>query len=96
MEALLPRGLRTCRGPGEIRAAFEEWFGDTEDFEVADASIGNVGPVVQLRWRLLVHKPSRGPGPLVVEQQAFATVAASGRVDRLALVCSGFQEAGGV
>jgi len=94
MEALLPRGLRTCRGPDEIVAAFGDWFGDADEFEVADAAVGCVGRVIQLRWRLLVRKPSRGPGQLVVEQQAFARMAASGLIERLALVCSGFQEPG--
>jgi ketosteroid isomerase-like protein len=93
MDALVPSGLRSCCGRQEIRTAFEDWFGDTEEFHVADASVGNVGPVLQLRWRLVVRKPSRGDGQLVVEQQAFARMSESGLVQRLSLVCSGFQVA---
>ncbi len=92
MEALLPRGLRTCRGPLEVRAAFEDWFGDAEEFELADASVGSVGPLLQLRWRVFVRASKRGSGRMVVEQHAYARTDASGRVERLALVCSGFQE----
>jgi hypothetical protein len=92
MEALLPRGLRTCRGPLEVRAAFEDWFGDAEEFELADASVGSVGPLLQLRWRLFVRASSRGRGRMEVEQHAYARTDASGRIERLALVCSGFQE----
>ncbi len=92
MEALLPRGLRTCHGVPDIRRAFEDWFGDCEDFAVAEASVGSVGPVLQLAWRLSVRKASaqeRTPR-LVVEQHAFARTGASGLVERLSLVCSGF------
>lgn len=92
MEALLPRGLRTCCGPQEVADAFEGWFGDAEEFEVADASVGAVGPLLQLRWRLLVLSPSRGAGRKVVEQQSYARTDAAGRVERLALVCTGFQD----
>jgi hypothetical protein len=92
MDALLPSGLRTCRGTGEIRTAFEDWFGDAEDFLVDDASIGNVGPVLDLRWRLLVRKPGPGADRFVIEQHVFATTAASGLIEHCALLCSGFQE----
>ncbi|HVT42669.1 MAG TPA: hypothetical protein VHD39_06765 [Acidimicrobiales bacterium] len=95
MDALLPRGLRACRGHVEIRTAFEDWFGDTTEFQVADASVGNVGPVLQLRWRLVVLKPAWGEQRHVVEQQAFAFMGESGLVQRLSLVCSGFQECDG-
>jgi ketosteroid isomerase-like protein len=91
MEALLPIGLWTCLGPEEVRGAFETWFGDAVEFEVADASVGTVGPLLQLRWRLSVRSPSRGGERMVVEQHAYARTDPSGRVERLALVCSGYQ-----
>ncbi len=95
MEALLPSGLLTCVGPEEVAAAFHTWFGDAVEFEVADASVGAVGPLLQLRWRLEMCSPSRGGERVVVEQFAYARTDASGSVERLALVCSGFQVADG-
>jgi hypothetical protein len=92
MEALLPSGLRSCQGAEEIEAAFEGWFGDAGDFQVDDASIGNVGPVLHLRWRLLMRKPGRGSDRLVIEQQVFARTTASGLIRHCTLLCSGFQE----
>ncbi len=92
MEALLPRGLCECRGPEQIRAAFEGWFGDTEQFEVAEAAVGSVGPLIQLRWRILARKPNIGDGRFAAEQSSYARTNDDGLVERLALVCSGFHK----
>jgi hypothetical protein len=91
MEALLPRGLRTCNGVDEIRTAFEGWFGDAEEFAVAEASVGSVGPVLQLTWRLSVRRAGPdGAQRSEVEQHLFVRTHTSGLVDHIALVCSGF------
>ena len=92
MEALLPRGLRTCRGHEQVRAAFEDWFGDAEQFEVAEAAVGSVGPLIQLHWRIVVRTPTFGAGRFVAEQTSYAWTNDDGLVERLSLVCSGFQE----
>ena len=90
LRALLPRGLREWSGPTEIAGAFDTWFGDAEGLELVDASIGQVGALLQLRWRLRVRAASRGEGPLVVEQHAYAKTGPSGRICDMSLLCSGF------
>lgn len=85
LEALLPGGFRTCEGPDEVGAAFEGWFGDAHEFEVAEASVATVGSLLHLRWRLSV-------GHKVVEQNAYARFDGTGCIERLALLCSGFQD----
>jgi hypothetical protein len=88
--ALLPRGFREWRGATEICAQFEQWFGDIEQFEVVDASVGQVGALLQLTWRLRILAERLGDDPMVVEQHVYAATGPSGRVERLSLLCSGF------
>lgn len=90
MTALVPKGLRECHGASEVCAMFEKWFGDVDEYAVADASVGAVGALLQMRWRLRLQGPRFGPEPMVVEQHAYAATGASGRIDRISLLCSGF------
>jgi hypothetical protein len=90
MIALVPRGLLECRGAGEICAMFERWFGDVDEYAVADASVGAVGALLQLRWRLRLKGSRFGDEPMVVEQHAYAATGASGTIHRISLLCSGF------
>jgi hypothetical protein len=90
LEALLPSAYREWHGARDAVGAFELWFGDAEQFEVVDASVGQVGPLLQLRWQLRVRSPRRGDGPMTIEQVAYASVDETGRIDRMRLLCSGF------
>jgi hypothetical protein len=90
MVALVPRGLLECRGADEICALFERWFGNVEEYAVADASVGTIGALLQLRWRLRLRGPRFGDEPMVVEQHAYAATGPSGRITRISLLCSGF------
>jgi hypothetical protein len=90
MCCLLPRGYREMDGPDEITAAFRTWFGDVDRFEVVDASVGQIGDLLELRWRLRVEGGRFEDEVKVVEQHAYATLGDSGRIDHLRLLCSGF------
>jgi hypothetical protein len=90
LAALLPRGFVEWRGAREIVGAFTGWFGDADEFAVIDASVGLVGSLLQLRWRLRVRAARRGDAPMIVEQHAYAAIGARGRIDRISLLCSGF------
>ncbi|MGZ4677350.1 MAG: nuclear transport factor 2 family protein [Acidimicrobiia bacterium] len=90
LSALLPRGFDEWNGADAIAAAFARWFGSATSFEVADASVGQVGPRLQLRWRVRVLDPSRGEGRMVVEQNVYAETTSEGRIAGMALLCSGF------
>jgi SnoaL-like domain len=90
LSALLPRGYCEWRGATEIGAAFAEWFGNVEHFEVADASVGQVGPMLQLRWRVRLQGGRLGDAPMIAEQHVYAATGPSGRIQRMSLLCSGF------
>ena len=91
MQALLPRGSVEWQGAEEISGAFTKWFGDVEVFEVADAEVGHVGGVLQIRWRVRVQGGPRFPEPMLVEQCMYAHANGGERIDRIRLLCSGFQ-----
>jgi ketosteroid isomerase-like protein len=88
--ALLPRGFREWRGAANIAAVFEGWFGDVEQCELIDASVGQVGSRLQMRWQLRLRGPRLGPSACVVEQYAYADTASTGRIQSMRLLCSGF------
>ena len=92
MSALLPRGFREWQGSSEICAQFERWFGDVDRFEVADATVGQVGGLLQLTWRLRLKGERLGDESMIVEQHVYAATGASGRIERMSLLCSGFWE----
>jgi hypothetical protein len=90
LSALLPGGFTEWHGPAAIAGAFEGWFGDVEASELIDASLGQVGRRLQLRWQLRLRGARFGNQARVVEQYAYADTGSNGRIQRLALLCSGF------
>jgi hypothetical protein len=84
LRALLPRGFKEWAGADVIAGQFARWFGDTEDFELVEATVGDVAGRLHLHWRLR-------NGWFTVEQQAYADAAADGRIVRLDLLCTGYR-----
>jgi hypothetical protein len=95
LRALLPGGLREWAGGEAIAGAFARWFGDTEDFELVEAAVGEVGGRLHLQWRLRLRAERLRPGWYIVEQQAYADTDEGGRIARLDLLCSGYRRAAG-
>jgi hypothetical protein len=95
LRALLPKGLREWTGGEEIAGQFAHWFGDTVDFELVEATLGEVGGRLQLRWRLRLRAERLGAGWFTVEQQAYADAGDDGRIARLDLVCTGYRPEAG-
>ena len=93
--ALLPRGLREWTGAEVTAGQFARWFGDTEDFELMDGAVGEVGGRLHLHWRLRLRAERLGSGWFTVEQQAYADTDESGRIARLDLLCTGYRPEGG-
>ncbi|MFY9649622.1 hypothetical protein [Trebonia sp.] len=91
LRALVPRGLREWTGGEAVAGQFARWFGDTEDFELVEATLGDVGGRLQLRWRLRLRAERLGAGWFTVEQQAYADAGEDGRIARLDLVCTGYR-----
>lgn len=90
LTALVPSGFRQWHGPEEIGATLRRWFGDVDDFDLADTSAGEVGQRMHLRWRARVRAAQLGEGWFVVEQQVYADTGPDGRIAQLFLLCSGF------
>jgi hypothetical protein len=91
LRALLPAGLREWAGAGAIADRFAFWFGDTEDFELVEATVGEVGGRLHLHWRLRLRAVRLGAGWFTVEQQVYADTGEAGRIARLDLLCTGYR-----
>ncbi len=94
LRALLPSGLREWTGAEVIADQFARWFGDTEYFELVEATAGQVGGRLYLHWRLRIQAERLGAGWFTVEQQAYADTGDGGRIARLDLLCTGYRPAG--
>lgn len=90
LRALVTRGLVELHGSDAVVAKFRYWFGDTDDFDLLDATIGDVAGRLHLSWRVRLRAPRLGEGWRVVEQQAYVTNGESGRIARLDLLCTGY------
>lgn len=87
---LLPPGPTQWEGPHAVTEAFRSWFGDADDFELIDATVGEIGGRLYLSWRIRLR-----PAPFdigdnwhVIEQHGFAD--ATDFIETLDLLCSGF------
>jgi hypothetical protein len=86
--ALVPPGPFALDRADDVAAKFTAWFGGPDRFEVVDASAGQIGDKVCLRWRIRMW-PADAPGAArVVEQHVYLTGA--DQVATLDLLCSGF------
>jgi len=94
LRALLPPGLREWTGAEAIADQFACWFGDTNAFELVEATVGEVGGRLHLHWRLRLRAERLGAGWFTVEQQAYADTADGGRIARLDLLCTGYRPEG--
>ena len=94
LRALLPPGLMEWTGAEAIAGRFARWFGDTEDFELLEATVGEVGGRLHLHWRLRLRAERLGAGWFTVEQQVYADTDESGRIIRLDLLCTGYRPEG--
>jgi hypothetical protein len=95
LRALLPAGPAEWTGAEVIAGVFARWFGDTEEFEFGEATAGEVGGRLRLRWRLRLRADRLGPGWFTVEQQAYADTGEDGRIARLDLLCTGYRPEAG-
>ncbi len=94
LRAMLPPGPMNWTGPDAVADAFSSWFGAAEDFQVVDATVGQVGDRLHLSWRLRVRPApfGMGAGWHVIEQQAYAdSYDSHDTIETLDLLCSGFQ-----
>jgi hypothetical protein len=95
LRALLPSGLREWAGAEIIADRFARWFGETEEFQLVDAAVGEVGGRLRLRWQLRLRAERLGPGWFTVEQQSYADTDGDGRISQLDLLCTGYRPEAG-
>jgi hypothetical protein len=95
LRALLPSGLREWEGAEAIAGRFAGWFGDTHDFDLVEATVGEIGGLLHLHWRLRLRAARLGAGWHIVEQQAYADTDDRGRINRLDLLCTGYRRESG-
>ena len=86
---LLPHGLEEYDGPGAIVARIQSWFGSAIVFDLASSTEDQVGIRHRISWRFNVVWD--GGSRDVIEQLAYLNVGAHG-VERIDLLCSGFQK----
>lgn len=91
LRALLPGGLSEWTGRDIVTGRFERWFGDTEQFDVIDASAGEVGGSVHVWWQFRLQAQRLGPGSFLIEQTAYADVEEPAGIVRLDLLCAGYR-----
>lgn len=91
VRALLPPGVMDWEGPDAVVGALTSWFGSATEFELVDATVGEVGGRLHLSWRLRVSPAPFGIGAEwhVIEQQAY--VDGGDSIEHLDLLCSGFR-----
>ena len=94
LRALLPPGLREWTGAQVIADQFALWFGNTQDFDLVEATVGEVGGRLHLHWRLRLRAERLGTGWFTVEQQAYADTDDGGRIAQLDLLCTGYRPEG--
>jgi hypothetical protein len=89
--AMLPPGPMGWEGADTVSGVFGSWFGEAEEFELIDATVGEVSGRLHLSWRLRVRPAPFGIGDgwHVIEQHAYAEAAET--IDTLDLLCSGFR-----
>ncbi len=90
LRALVPIGLKEWDGAEQVKATFTAWFGGAEEFELIDATAGEVGRRLTMRWRVRLQAGRLGEGWFVVEQHAYADTDDENRIQHLSLVCSGY------
>ena len=91
LRALLPGGFKEGAGAEAVAGRCARWFGDTEEYELVEATAGEVGGRLHLHWRLRLRAERLGAGWFTVEQQAYADTDDRGRIARLDLLCTGYR-----
>ena len=90
LRALLPGEFREWDGAERVTATFKRWLGNTEEYELVDATVDAVGARLHLRWRAHLRAERLGEGWFVVDQEAYIDTDADDRICQLSLLCSGY------
>jgi hypothetical protein len=89
LRALLPGDTQELHGPEKVKAAFIDWFGNTQDFELIDSAVDDLRPRVHIWWQVRVRAERLGDRSFTVEQHAYAETDENNLIRHLWLICSG-------
>ena len=84
---LLPKRVMTLDNAVDLAAKYREWFGSCTDFRVEGSRVNRVGRRLGIFYRFRLWDDEAW---YTIEQQVYCTLK-DGRVERLHLLCSGFQ-----
>ncbi len=92
---LTPSALAMPRDAAGVGDRFRQWFGEADVFDVEQADVciigaengGKSGPCISLRYRIQLREHG---GWYACEQQAYCW-AQDGLIERIDLLCSGYQ-----
>ncbi len=84
---LIPSGLMTPLHVKGLMEKFRQWFGEADQFAVEQADAALIGGCLCIRYHIRLHEHGCW---YHVEQQTYSHLEA-GRIERLDLLCSGFQ-----
>jgi TusA-related sulfurtransferase len=90
---LLPHGLEEYTGRDAIVGRIKSWFGSASIFDLASSSEESVGLRQRLSWRFSVVRDSGSRE--VIEQLVYLDLGPHG-IERIDLLCSGFQMEHGI
>jgi hypothetical protein len=90
LRAMLPGDTKEWDGVERVTRTFVRWFGDTQDFELVDSTLEDLGTRLHLSWCARVRAERFGDGWHRVEQQAYAETDDQGLIRHLWLACSGY------
>lgn len=91
LQAMLPEGPTVWEGAAEVTGTFRSWFGETEEFELIDAAVGEVIGRLHVSWRVRVRAtPPSCDGWRVIEQHAY--IDAGETIESIDLLSSGFRD----
>jgi TusA-related sulfurtransferase len=90
---LLPHGLEEYAGRDAVVGRIKSWFGSAPVFDLTSSSEEEVGLRQRLSWRFSVVR--NGGSREVIEQLVYLDLGAHG-IERIDLLCSGFQMEPGI
>ena len=90
LRALVPRGPIDMAGRDEVAGWFRSLFGGSDDLELADGTVGEIGPRLYMRWRVSLTPTGTSGRRRLAEQHVFAMTGTGGHITALDLLCSGF------
>lgn len=88
--ALIPSSIVTSNEPVKTANVIKKWFnlGESEQYKVVDSQVDFLVDCLHMEYRIaLTYKGT----PYQVEQQLYCEVA-SGKIQKLSLICSGFRK----